>query len=299
MGDQMKGVLMVTTTAVVWGATGSIVKLMQAEGVSQILVVALRGPFIALVVGLALLVARGSRALVVPRGVAARYAVLGTMSVAMMANGYLMSCMYLSVPQAVILHYTSPLLTMIGDCVITRERPTLPQCVAAVLIIVGLYVAFFWGSGIGDVDPMGVLWGCVSTVGFAGQNLISRVMNHGARRNDPIVQLFYSNLFGGIIILIFNTAMGMWAGIGLPSMRGALLMTYPIFVNGLLGFALLFLASRYIPATLSSVLCSIEVVSTIGMMPILLGTMPSLREACGAGIVLFAVVISTVFRRHA
>lgn len=298
ISDYRKGILMATATAILWGASGSFVKLISADGLSQITVAVYRTWFIVAVIGLWLRYKRGAEAFHVSRRTMAAYVSMGFLTIICTGTGYMMSCVYLTVPQAVILHYTFPLLTLIGDCVITRERPTVLQALAAVLIIVGLYVGFAMGNELGAVSVAGVVWGVLSVFGFAGQNLLSRSILKGGK-TDPIVQLFYANLFGGIMVTLGKSAFIGWGDLHLITPRVLLLMQYPTLVAGIIGFALLFTSMKYIPATLASLLCSLEVVSTLALMPLLLGSTPTLQEVAGALIILFAVAISTVRKKAA
>lgn len=291
-----KGILMASLTAILWGASGSFVKLISAEGLHQVTVIIFRTCFIVLTVGPWLALRRGTDALRASGRMLAAYALLGFLTIVCMTTGYMLSCVYLTVPQAVILHYTFPLLAIAGDCFITHERPTLLQGAAAVLILVGLYVGFAMGEGLGTVSVIGAVWGMISVIGFAGQNLITRSLLKGGKR-DPLVQLFYVNLFGGIMLLTIKTVLLGWNDLDLITPRVALLMVYPVVVTGLIGFALLFSSMKYIPATLASLVCSLEVVSTLAAMPLLLGSLPTMQEIVGALIILFAVVVSTVRRK--
>ena len=296
ISDYRKGILMATTTAILWGASGPFAKIISANGLDQVTVTVYRTCFIVTVLGLWLRRKRGGDAFLVPRNTLAAYGAMGFLSIVCTGMGYMMSCVYLTVPQAVILHYTFPLLTMAGDCLITKERPTLLQVGAGLLILVGLYVGFAMGQGLGEISLIGAAWGVISVLGFATQNLLTRSIMKGGR-NDPLMQLFYANLFGGILVILGKSAFLGWADLRLITPRIMLLIQYPTIVAGLLGFALLFTSMKYIPATLASLLCSLEVVSTLAAMPLLLGSLPTMQEVVGAMIILFAVAMSTIDTR--
>ena len=105
-GQTARGVLMALGTALAWGGTGSFAKLIAAGGVSQLTVVCYRGFFAAAVVGLLMLARRGSQFFRCTRAELAQYAALGVFTVLFNATGYMMSCVYLSVPQVLMLNYT-------------------------------------------------------------------------------------------------------------------------------------------------------------------------------------------------
>lgn len=295
ISDYRKGVLLAALTALLWGASAPFAKLIAEGGLSQITVMTIRAPIIAALLALWLVRGRGTDAIRVSRRMLVTYAAMGFLNVICTGTGYMMSCAYLTVPQAVILHYTFPLLTLAGDCLITKERPTPLQFAAAVLILIGLYVGFAMGQGLGAVSVIGTAWGLLSVFGFAGQNLLTRSILKGGK-TDPIVQLFYVNLFGGVMLLAGKSALLGWDDLSLITPRIALFMIYSVVAAGLIGFALLFTSMKYIPATVASLVCSLEVVSTLAAMPLLLGSFPTMRETAGALIILSAVAVSTMRR---
>lgn len=292
-----KGILLVTGTAAMWGAVASFARMITDRGLSQITLMGIRAPLVALVLFVFLYLRHGRGAISVSRRTLAIYAVLGLLTIVLNSTGYMQSCVLLTLPQAVILHYTFPLVTMLGDIFITKERPTLIHFASGVLILIGLYVGFASGGEFGSVDIMGVFWGLLSVFGFSAQTIMTRTMMRGGS-SDPIVQLFYTNLFGGAMMVAGITATVGWADVSAIDAEVAALMTYPIFVNGLIGFVFLYAALKYIPATLASLVCSLEVVSTLVTMPLILGVAPTMREVIGSAIVLVAVALSAVKRER-
>ena len=145
-GQTARGVLMALGTALAWGGTGSFAKLIAAGGVSQLTVVCYRGFFAASVVGLFMLARRGSSFFRCTRAELAQYAALGVFTVLFNATGYMMSCVYLSVPQVLMLNYTFPIVTMAGSALINGERPAPLQVLSGFLVLAGLYVGFAAGG---------------------------------------------------------------------------------------------------------------------------------------------------------
>lgn len=295
MTDRTKGIALAVATTIVWGAGASFSRMISADGVSQLTVMAFRTPVVALILAAVVAARRGTSALFVPRRTLAFYILSGLFTIALNATGYNTSCVYLSVPQAVILHYTFPMLTMLGDCFITGERPTVVHFVSGVLILVGLYVGFIMGHGFGAVNMIGIAAGCISVFGMASGNLLTRTMMKGGH-GDPAVQLMYANISAAVMIWISITIHGGWGDVQFITPRTVALMIYPTVVNGLIGFVLLFEALKYIPATLVSLICSLEVATTIAVMPIILGTLPTLQEGAGAATIMFAVALSMLGR---
>lgn len=292
MSDRTKGILLAVVATVIWGSCASFARLVSDTGVAQITVMAFRAPLIAIILGAFISITRGPSALAVPRRMLACYAVVGVCSIALNATGYNTSCTYLTLPQAVILHYTYPMLTMLGDCFLTRERPTVTHFISGVLILVGMYIGFGMGDVSTSVDMFGVFCGALSVFGMASGNILTRTLMKSGR-GDAFVQLFYANISCAIIIWSLITINGGWSNALLITPRTAGLMLVPTLGAGLVGFILVYSAMKYISATLTSLICSLEVVTTLAVMPIFLGSAPSLKEAAGAATILFAVALST------
>lgn len=294
--NYQKGLLMALGTALFWGASSSVAKLISAQGVHQLTVMVYRAIFVFFVVGAWILHRRGREAFRLSGRLCAIYAVLGFLTLVCMAGGYMMSCVYLSVPQAVILHFTFPIPTILGDIFITRERPTPIQIAASLLIVLGLYVGFAMDGGLGTLSFVGLAWGLLSVFGFAAQTLTTRYIVKGGK-TDPIVQLFYTHVFGGIMVFIGKSLFFGWSDLSAITPIAFALMQYPATMGGMFAFALLFSSMKYIPATTASLVCTLEIVLALAMMPLLLGELPTPHETAGSLIILFAVAISTLRKK--
>lgn len=297
MSNYTKGILMLLGTALCWGGSGPFVKLILAGGVSQFTVMAFRTLGASILVGAWLVVTRGRRALAVDARTFAFYALIGFLSIVCSVMGYVVSCEYLSVPQAVILHYTCPIVIMLGDCFITKERPTRLQMLAVFMILAGLYAGFGGGDGLGPVPIEGVIFGCLSIAGLSTQNLLTRsYLKRG--RADPVLQLFWANVTGGAMIITGVTIFRGWGDLERITPTLAPMMLYLVMCSSVLAFGLLYSAMRYVSATLAGLICSLEVVVSLAGMPLLLGSMPSARELIGSAIILTAVAISTIRKKR-
>jgi|GEM_PF-797111 len=297
MSLYMRGVLMATLTAVLFGAMSSVAKIISADGLSQLTVMAYRAIFVVLALSVGFTVTGRKHLFRISRQMAPRYAALGFFSLVCAAGGFMMSCMYLSVPHAVILHYTFPLSTMALAFFISREIPSLLEVLAAILILVGMYIGF--AAGKESLEPLsvpGVVWGVVSVFGFSAQMLLSRTMSR-AGKSDPVTQLFYVNLFGGLIVIIGKSVFWGWGDLSGLSWEVFAWMQYPAIGGSLCAFWLLFASLRYISPTTVSLICTLEIVMALAAMPLLLGSTPTAQEAVGALIIMAAVIGSTLFKR--
>lgn len=281
-------------TALVWGGTGPMAKLITATGLSQVSVVCYRAVFVTLVVGVWLWVKRGPSFLFVSRKMLAIYALLGCFLIVFNATGYMMSCVYLSVPRVLMLNYTFPIVTMVGSALLLKEKPTLTQVVAGFMVLLGLYFGFLSGRGeAGPFSWVGVAWAALSVVGLSGQALLVRgVLKSGL--SDPLLQLFYSHLFGGIFLIAAKSLLMGWADWSVMNPRLFALINYPAVMSALLGYGLMFSALQYIPAPLVSLLCTTEIVFALILTPLIIHQPPSFNELVGCAIILAAVACSIV-----
>lgn len=297
IANYWRGTALALTTAVLWGISAPMTKIISAGGLSPLSVMAYRCVFITLIVGGWLRVKRGADALRPSARMLRVYAVLGFLTIVCMASGYMVSCVYLTVPQAVILHYAFPLLTIIGDCTLTGERPRLIQVVSALMILVGIYVGFdVGGTGFEGISIVGLVWGTISVFGFAGQTLLARTVSRDGA-SDPLTQVFFVHMLGGLMLVLGKSVFMGWGDVSVVTPRVFLLMHYPAVGSGLLGFVCLFGALRYISATSASLICSLEIVFTLALSPFLIGGSASSKELIGSVVIMIAVACSTLGKR--
>jgi len=294
LGNYWRGILMALGTALVWGGTGPVAKLITESGLSQVSVVCYRAFFVALLVGCWLWLKQGPAAFRTPREMLAIYTLLGCLTIVFNATGYMLSCAYLSIPQALMLNYTFPIVTMGGSALLLRERPTSVQVVSGFMVLLGLYVGFVAGRGNGGpISPIGVAWAGVSVIGLSGQALLSRkVLKSG--QSQPLLQLFFSHLLGGIILVSAKSLLVGWSDLALMTPRVFALMHYPAIMSALVGYGLLFSALQYVPASLVSLVCTMEIVFALILTPLVIHQPPSLNELLGCGIILAAVACSVL-----
>lgn len=281
-------------TALIWGPTGAIAKMITASGLSQICVVSYRAVSIAILIGVWLSVKKGMSVFRTSREMLTAYALLGILTIIFNSTGFMMSCVYISVPQALMLGYTSPIVTMAGSAFLTGEKPTPVQVIAGFMVLLGLYIGFVMGteSG-GPISLVGVAWAGVSVTGSSGQALLSRRISK-TRHTDPLLQLFFAHLFGGFFLIAGRTVLGSWSDLANLTPRGFALAQYPALMSGLVAYGLLFSALKHIPAPLVSLICTLEIVFALMLTPLLVHQVPTMHEITGCSIIIAAVAFSTI-----
>ena len=284
---------MVFGTSLLWGAMSPISKIISVQGLSQVSVMCYRALFITVFVGGGLMFKRGFSAFIISRKMLSTYALLGILTLVLNATGFAMSCVYLTVPQVLIIHYTFPLLTMAGSLAVNKEKPSMIQILAGCFIILGLCIGFdVFGSTASEISRTGVIWGVISVFGLSAQTLLARNISKG-EQSDATLQLFFSYFLGGIVLIIVKSLLSGWSDLQVMTPELFVIIQYPAAAAGLAGFWLLFSGLKHIPATTASLICSLEIVFALILTPVLLNQLPSPHELAGCAIILAAVVTST------
>ena len=291
----LRGVGMVFITAFLWGGISPIAKYISMTGLSQLSVMSYRAVFTVVAVGTWLTLAKGPRTFLLSGERLAGFLWIGIFGLVFNSTGFMMSAASLTVPQALMIHYTYPLVTMAASVLITREKPTRGQVLAGFLIILGLYVGFVAGQkGAFRVDRAGLLWGLVSVAGVSGQMLLTRRIMK-ASDESPLLQLFFSNLFGGAILVAAKSLFWGWSDLSALTPRLFAVIQYPAIASSIVGFGLLFTALKTIPASVASLVCTLEIVFSLLLTPVLLHMIPTASELAGCAIIFAAVVASISF----
>ena len=293
-----RGVLLALATAFCWGLVSPIAKILAPAGINLMSVMVFRALFTMIASGIFLVYKNGAGALCIESGYFSFYAVTGALSVAFAGGGFLVSLEYLSVPEALVIHYTFPLIAIIGSLYVTHERPSIFQCVAGVLIVCGV----FTGMG-GSIDAMlnvplpGLLWGGVAVIGLAGQALVTRKFSL-RHQTDEFKLLFFSNIAGGIILFTYKTLCDGWQDVANLTPRLLSLIIVQAFAASFVAYACFFTALKYIPAAVASLLCTMEIVVAVVLTAVFVHQMPSIHEIIGCGLILIAIACTAVPSRH-
>lgn len=177
-----------------------------------------------------------------------------------------------------------PLFTAALEPLLLRQRPSRVQIVAALLILVGVYL-LVPSFTLQNQTTLGVLWGVLSGAAFA---LLSVANRWFGRTYESLLISLYQNGVAAIVLLpiFFRTATGaFW-------MPRELLI---LLVIGVLCTALahtLFITSmRVITAQLASLLASLEPVWGIVFAGLLLGATPTAMTLLGGAIIVGAALL--------
>lgn len=289
-----QGIAFSLAAAVVWAGAGSVAWLITEGGVSQSAVMGVRTVVGAAAIAIWRAACSRLGSLAVPRSQLRWYALLAFLAIPCNSMGFMSASTYLTVPQVMIIHFTFPLLTMIGDAVINREPPPLVKVFCGSLVVVGVYVGFVMGEGLGSVSPIGAAWGALSALGAAAQYTLARRMSRGGA-SDPTVQLFYVNVFGALFMAALLALSGEWRSLACVDLRLASFIAYQCLGVGLLANGAMFMALRRVSGSTVGLVGASEIVFALVAMTYILGTSPTATEICGSLIILAAVAGTILF----
>ncbi len=294
MKNYWRGVVFALLAAVFWGMISPIAKVLSNSGINLMSVMVFRAFFVVMTLGPWLLLTRGRYVFSTTSRMLGFYCLSGILSVVCAGGGFLMSLQYLSVAEALILHYTFPLVTLLGSLYITHEKPTKLQLLSGLLIILGVYLGMASGEkSFETLSFPGLMWGILAIAGISGQALAARRVAKN-QQSDQLVLLFFAHFFGGLILAFGKSALIGWADIinFTPALSG--LMIFQSFAGSLLAYGFFYTALKYVPAATVSLLCTLEIVVAVGLTALLLSVIPSLREILGCSIIIIAIVCATV-----
>jgi drug/metabolite transporter (DMT)-like permease len=298
MNNYWRGVILTILAAVSWGVISPVAKILAGSGISLMSVMVFRAFFVVAALGPYLLFTRGRKIFSVAKPDLGFYCLSGLLSVVCSGGGFLMSLEYLSVAEALILHYTFPLVTLLGSLYITHEKPTKLQVLAGFLIIAGVYSGMVSGEkSFGGVSVPGLLWGLLAIVGISGQALVARRVSK-KQQTDQCMLLFYAHFSGGVLLFLGKTAMMGWQDLVNFTPHLFYLMLFQSMCGSLLAYAFFYSALKYIPAATVSLICTLEIVVAVGLAALTLGAIPSVNEIFGCMIIIIAIFCAAVRPRN-
>ena len=178
-----------------------------------------------------------------------------------------------------------PLFTAALEPLLLRQRPQIPEIVAAALIVPGvaLLVPAF---SLDDAATQGVLWGLLAGATFALLSVVNRSLS--ARYEGAMIS-FYQDGVAAIVLL--PTLLLTSAASGSLTLRTLLLLAALGLVCTALAHTLFISSLRDITAQLASVIAALEPVWGIGFAWLLLAESPSARTLAGGALIVGATLI--------
>ena len=208
--------------------------------------------------------------------------------------GFMLSVVYLPVATALVVHYTTPMVTAMGSSLMTGERPSVYDLCGALVVALGVACSVMRPNWVFDsaLSVPGLLWGLAGILGLAFQTLWGRA---SVIKGGPtgIGILFYTHLFGSLWMLPIKTLSTGWGDI--PQMTGSQVFLIAVIVlfASLAGYSTFYAALRYIPAPTVSLLTSGEVPAAVITTSALTHSWPTLPAIVGCVLILSAIALSS------
>jgi drug/metabolite transporter (DMT)-like permease len=295
------GYLYALLGALLFGANGSLVKLLVDAGLSATQLTQFRTLGTAVLAGAMLLLTdrRGFR--ITPRQLLIM-AVLGVVGVALLQAGYAAALSLLPVGITLLLEYLAVLAVALVALLVFKERVRARLWAAIGLVLAGLVlVAQVWAS---TLDPLGVL---LALGAAASLTIYFVVGERQVSATSPLAVAFWTMTFASAFWALFS---GWWeltpATFATPVELGgaigslALPLWVPLIATVVLGsflsFLLSFAALGRLPATAAGIAASSEVLFAFLVAWLWLGETLGTVQLIGAAIVLAGIVLAQTAR---
>jgi drug/metabolite transporter (DMT)-like permease len=288
--------------AVLFGANGSVAKVVLGAGVTPAQLTLFRSLSAALVGGV-LLAASDRAQLRVSRRELVNLAVLGIVGVALMQWLYALAIGRLPVGIALLIEYTAVLMVAVVGRVFFAEEVKPRLWLAIGCVLVGLaVVAQIWST---DLAPVGVAVAGLAAVAFATYLMLGERI---VTKTSPLASAFWSMLFAALFWAAFS---GWWnidpsllarrvslgghlAGTVLPVW---VLLCYVMALGSFLPFLLSFVAIGRLRATPAGIVATTEVVFGFAVAWLWLGEALDTAQLVGALFVIAGVVVAQTAQR--
>ncbi|HVF80034.1 MAG TPA: DMT family transporter [Solirubrobacteraceae bacterium] len=175
--------------------------------------------------------------------------------------------------------------------VLLGEKPS-PRVVLAVPLVfvgVGLISGVVGEGAYGDDPALGALYGVLTAVAYTGFILVLREMGRDLRR--PAAPLFAATLFATLVAAVAGTLLGevdfapSWPAHGW-------LFTLAL-TSQVLGWLLIAVALPRLPASLTSIVLTVQPVGSVLLGVVLLGEDPAPLQLAGVAVIVAGIVIAT------
>jgi drug/metabolite transporter (DMT)-like permease len=295
------GYLFALLASLLFGANGSLTKLIIEAGLTPMQLTQFRTLGTAVIAG-AILLLTNRAGFRMPRRRLLVMAVLGVGGVALLQASYAAAIQLLPVGIALLLEYTAVLMVALVAFFVFREKVKARIWVAIGLVLIGLaVVAQIWAS---SLDPVGVALALVAAVTLAFYFIVGE-RQVGA--TSPLVVAFWTMTFATAFWALFS---GWWelrpATFAAPVQLGGdlgdlqLPLAIPLVVTVIVGsfapFLLSFYALKHLPATAAGIVASSEVLFAFVVAWLWLGEKLDAVQIVGAAVVLGGIVLAQTAR---
>ncbi len=287
--------------ALLFGANGSVAKLVLNSGLNPAQVTQVRTLGTALIAGVVLLVI-DHRAFRIPWRQLGIMAVLGVVGLAVLQVTYAIAIDLLPVGIALLIQYLAvPAVALVGFLFL-KEQVKARLWVAIGCVVVGLaVVAQVWAS---TLDPLGVVMALAAAATLAVYFIVGE---RQVTATSPLVVAFWTSLFATLVLAPFSgwwlvdlatltksvSLTGRLADVALPLWAP---VAFLIVLGSFMPFVLSFSALGRLKATAGGIVASSEVIFAFVVAWLWLGEQLSVFQLAGAAIVLAGIVLAQTSR---
>ena len=298
------GYLYAFTAALLFGANGSVTKVMMDAGLTALQVTQMRVIGATLISG-AVLFVLDRHSFRVPKGQRIWLVVMGVVGVALLQATYALALQFLPVGIALLLEYTAVPMVAVFAFIVFKERVRTRIWVSIGFVMAGLIVvAQVWNS---SLNPIGVVWGFAAALSLATYFLV------GERQMEtisPLALMFWAMLIAAVFWAFFS---GWWSidpaiFASNVSLTGSLaeitaplwsLLLWNVVMGSFLPFLLSLAAIKKLTATAAGIAATSEIVIAFIVAWLWLEQTIDGFQSLGAAVVLAGIILAQTARRSA
>ncbi|MGE5560758.1 MAG: EamA family transporter [Chloroflexota bacterium] len=285
-GHTLRGTVLVIAAATLWGFNGTVAKAIFNRAIDPLILVEAR-LILASLVMLVFLLISNRRGLLIRRADIGYFAILGAGLAAVQAS-YFFAIAETNVSVAVFLQYLSPVLIAAYAGITGRDRVTVRLCLAIAVATVGGLLMVIGGGGLAHFSARGVASGLLAAFCLAFYTVYGR---RGTQRYGAPTALFYAMAFGAAFwSLVIHPGRALHAGLATDTL---LFYLYIAIFGTAMPFTLYFAGLRYLPATRTGTIATLEPVMAAVTAWVFLGESLRLVQIIGAAMVAAAVVAAS------
>lgn len=206
------------------------------------------------------------------------------------AAALLTSISHLPVSLAILIFYIFPLLTLIAESILDREKPRAVTVIAVLLALLGLAIVLGVKSVV--LAPWGILFAVIAAICASSGFIIS---GRNLRAVQPVVMVYHTAKAGLVVALLLLLVDGQGYQVG-ASMNFWVLLAGGVITFGI-AYGLMFAGVRLIGATRTSMVMNLEPIFTALLSAVILLDALTVTQVLGAVLVVLSVAAAQYWSR--
>lgn len=284
----LSGYIVVLIATALLSTTGILIKYLLVDFQMLPLNLAfLRVLIVAGVLGMALFLAQ-RRLLKIERRHLIYFILMGVVGVGLHQLAWVSSVNMNGAAVATVLVYINPMIVALVSVRFLGETLDRNKVIALVSTLLGMIlVAQMYNPENLQLNGLGILVGLGTGVTWAMYAIIGQFLS---RRYSPWASLFYAFLFGALFLLPLQLVAGNILGLG-TQWNGWAILFFLALGPTLVGFGLYTVGLSQIPASVVTLIATLEPVFSILLAFFLFNEVLEIPQLIGAGMILFAVIL--------